>query len=118
MKKRTIVPGILIAALALLLTSGCASQPPAHATASPAASRPNGISDAEIRDIVERVARHNDRPLAEGVSRRDESCPGRSATPPEGITWVYPHGVMLYGMEHSTEVTGDTNVDQLVANTI
>ena len=116
MKKRTIVPGILIAALALLLTSGCASQPPAHATASPAASRANGISDAEIRDIVERVAQHNERPLAEGeYPAVTNLAQAESATPPEGITWDYPHGVMLYGMEHSTEVTGDTNVDQFVA---
>ncbi|HTV62483.1 MAG TPA: glycoside hydrolase family 88 protein [Verrucomicrobiae bacterium] len=115
MKKRTIVSGILFAALALLLTSGCAGQPQAHATVSPAASRAGGISDAEIRDIVERVAEHNERPLAEGeYPAVTNLAQAESATPPEGITWDYPHGVMLYGMERSIEATGDTNVDRFV----
>ncbi|MDE3098224.1 MAG: glycoside hydrolase family 88 protein [Verrucomicrobiota bacterium] len=74
-----------------------------------------GMSDAEIRDVIERVARAQMRPLADGeypaVTNLDEA---RSAKRPEGIAWNYPQGVMLYGMERSTDATGDTNADDFV----
>ncbi len=119
MKNPLIASGMLFATLLLLLNSGCAGQRQARANASPergaAARRTGGISDAAIRDIVERVARHNVQALAEGEYPAVTNLAGaESAAPPEGIAWDYPHGVMLYGMERSTAVTGDTNVGPFV----
>ena len=70
----------------------------------------NDISDAQIRDVIARVARHiqNTHGLAEGeypeVTNLDAA---KSARPPEGIEWNYPWGVALYGMERVSDVTGD-----------
>ena len=108
------LPGIALAAFILVLNSGCAGG--TRNPANPAAAEySGGISNAEIRDIVERVARHNLQPLADGeYPVVTNLAQAESAAPPKGITWDYPHGVMLYGMERSTEVTGDTDVDQFV----
>ncbi len=103
----------------LLVNSGYASRaenqtnaPPATVTAP---ENSGGISDAEIRAIIERVARHQLQPVADGgypaVTNLAEA---EAAPPPEGIAWNYPQGVMLYGMERSTDVTGDKEVDQFV----
>ncbi|HTV43179.1 MAG TPA: glycoside hydrolase family 88 protein [Candidatus Sulfotelmatobacter sp.] len=70
----------------------------------------NDISDAQIRDVIARVARHIQAThiLSDGeypnVTNMDEA---KSARPPEGIEWNYPWGVALYGMERVSEVTGD-----------
>src|ERR1700744_5832296 len=74
-----------------------------------------GITDAEILDIVKRVAQHQIHPLAEGdypaVKSIDEAKPAKA---PEGIAWLYPWGVTLFGMERSTDVTGNQDADKFV----
>ncbi len=74
-----------------------------------------GITDTEIRDVVERVARHQLQPLSEGeYPAVTNLAQAEDAKRPEGIAWNYPQGVMLYGMERSTAVTDDKEVDQFV----
>ncbi len=75
-----------------------------------------GISDAEIRDIVTRVAKHQLHPLADGdyaIVKSVEAA--KAAKAPEGIAWNYPWGVTLYGLSRSTDVTGDALAGQFVA---
>ncbi|MEO8301395.1 MAG: glycoside hydrolase family 88 protein [Rhizomicrobium sp.] len=73
------------------------------------------ISDAQIRDVVTRVARHQLVPLADGDYAPVASVEqARAARPPQGIAWFYPQGVMLYGMARSTDITGDKEVGQFV----
>jgi unsaturated rhamnogalacturonyl hydrolase len=111
---------MLAAALALWLSnSGCANHTPQRSEVSlaPRAARENsgGITDAAIRDVVERVARNQLQPLADGAYPAVTNlAEAGAAKPPEGIAWNYPQGVMLYGMERSTEVTGDKAVDRFV----
>jgi len=73
------------------------------------------ITDAQIRDVVTRVARHQLVPLTDGdyapVSSLEQA---QSARPPAGIAWFYPQGVMLYGMARSTDVIADRDVDRFV----
>jgi len=73
------------------------------------------ISDAEIRDVVSRVAKHQIHALADGeypaVTNLDDA---KAAKAPEGISWGYPWGVALFGMERSVDVTGDKDADNFV----
>ena len=102
---------ILTATLPLLLLweSGCAT----HTSSSSASS--GGISDAEIRDVVARVTRHQLHLLADGDYLATPN-PGQAmaAKPPAGIEWDYPWGVALCGMMRSADVTGDKEADQFV----
>src|ERR1035441_2733089 len=115
---QTISPGIFLALL-LVLCGRCATraQDKTNATIAPVAVQPDsgGITDAEIRDVVARVAKHQIHPLTDGdypaVTNLDEA---RSAKAPTGIEWNYPWGVALYGMLRSTDVTGDKDVGQFV----
>jgi unsaturated rhamnogalacturonyl hydrolase len=74
-----------------------------------------GITDAEIRDVITRIVRHNLHPLADGdypaVTNLAEA---KAAKPPEGISWGYPWGVALYGILRSTDVTGDKAAEKFV----
>src|SRR5579871_141556 len=74
-----------------------------------------GISDAEIRAVVERVAHHQLQPVTDGdypaVTSLEQA---QGAKPAQGIAWFYPQGVMLYGMARSTDLTHDRAVDQFV----
>ncbi len=85
------------------------------ARAAESAPDSGGISDAAIRDMVTRVARHQLHPLADGDYPVVQSvAAAQAAKVPEGIIWSYPWGVTLYGLLCSTEVTGDTNVSSFV----
>jgi rhamnogalacturonyl hydrolase YesR len=107
---------ILVSALPLLLilAGGCATHTQEKSSASITPDS-GGISDAEIRDVVARVAKHQIHPLADGdypaVTNLDEA---KAAKAPEGIAWNYPQGVMLYGMMRSTDVTGDADSEKFV----
>ena len=88
----------------------------AASTAPQAAQLDSGnITDAEIRDVVARVAKHQIHPLADGdypaTTNLDEML---AAKAPEGIEWDYPWGVALYGMLRATDLTGDKDADQFV----
>src|SRR5580693_4201584 len=88
--------------LLLALANGCATHVTDSArSASPSA--PGGITDAEIRDVLNRVARHQMQPLQDGEYPEAKSVEeARAAKAPEGIMWNYPWGVALFGMECST----------------
>ena len=77
------------------------------------AAQAQEISDAEIRDVVTRVAHHQLVPITDGdyapVSSLEQA---QAARAPSGIAWFYPQGVMLYGMARSTDLTHDAAVDQ------
>ena len=92
------------------LTHAAESDIPAGAT--------NEISDSQIRDVVNRVARHQVVPLQEGnwpeVSTSNDPALFGSVTQPQGIAWYYSHGVMLYGLLQSTDVTHDESVSRFV----
>jgi rhamnogalacturonyl hydrolase YesR len=114
-------PKMFAAALLLLLvlSGGCATHAwdKTDASLAPVIVPPDavGITDAEIFDVVARVARHQIVPLADGdypaVTNLDAA---RAAREPAGIEWNYPRGVALYGMLRSTDLTGDKNVSQFV----
>jgi len=75
----------------------------------------DGIGDAEIRAVVERVAHHQLQPVADGDYPAATSLEqAETAKPAQGIAWFYPQGVMLYGMARSTDLTHDPAVDQFV----
>jgi unsaturated rhamnogalacturonyl hydrolase len=96
--------------LLLLLGGGCATRHADHPVSN------GGITDAEIRDVVTRVVKHQIHPLADGdypvVTNIDQA---RAAKSPVGIEWDYPWGVALYAMMRSTDVTGDKDVGRFVA---
>jgi unsaturated rhamnogalacturonyl hydrolase len=77
----------------------------------------DGITDAQIRDVVARVARHQLHTLRDGdyapASTLDAA---KAARPAEGLIWNYPQGVALYGMARSVELTGDREVDKFVVD--
>ena len=79
------------------------------------AAQAQEISDAEIRDVVTRVAHHQLIPITDGdyapVSSLEQA---QAARAPSGIAWFYPQGVMLYGMSRSTDVTHDQEAGQFV----
>jgi unsaturated rhamnogalacturonyl hydrolase len=110
---------MIFAALPLALGGNWAAeaQDNPSPSAATAVARPEsgGITDAEIRDVVARVAKHQMHPLADGaylaVTNLDAA---RAAKSPEGIEWDYPWGVALCGMLRSTDVTGDPAVSQFV----
>lgn len=79
------------------------------------ASKSGGITDAEIRDVVNRVAQHQIHPLKDGeytpVEATNSLQLAQTAKEPEGINWNYPWGVMLDGVQRSVGITGDTNAE-------
>jgi len=80
-----------------------------------ATAQAQDISNAQIRDVVTRVAHHQLVPLNDGDYAPVSSLElAKAARPPSGIAWFYPHGVMLYGMDRSTDITHDREVDQFV----
>jgi len=104
----------------LIVSGGCAThaQDKNKESLAPISVLPDdsgGISDAEILNVVERVARHQIHPLADGdypaVTNLDQA---KAARAPEGLIWNYPWGVDLFGMERSVDVTGDQAVDNFV----
>ena len=110
----------VLAALGLLffISEGFSqeSQQPNASGATPAvAENSGGFSDTEIRRVIERIAKHQLQPLADGeypeVTNLAEAA---AAKAPAGIAWNYPQGVMLYGLENFAEVTSDQAVDQFV----
>lgn len=104
-----------VAPVFLLLANGCATHATnPSSTPSPVISQ-GGISDDEIRDVLNRVARHQLQPLKEGEYPDAASMEeARAARPPEGIDWTYPWGVDLFGLECSTDVSRDRAVDNFV----
>ena len=95
-----LLPGILLVAGAALAR---------------AADTSGGITDAQIRDVVARVAKHQIHPLKDGDYPAAKSvAEAKAAAPPEGITWSYPWGVDLYGMLRSQDVTGDQDAGKFV----
>jgi rhamnogalacturonyl hydrolase YesR len=85
------------------------------ATATARAQNDGGISDAQIRAVVERVAHHQLQPVTDGDYPAATSLEqAEAARPPQGIAWFYPQGVMLYGMARSTDLTHDAAADQFV----
>ena len=110
---QTVSSGIFLVVLALLLLNSIGAARAQNPTS--ASSAPVTVTDAKIRDVIECVARHQLQPLTDGeypaVTNLAEA---EAAKAPEGIAWNYPQGVMLYGMERSTVVTGDQDVDKFV----
>ena len=80
-----------------------------------ATAQAQDIGNAQIRDVVTRVAHHQLVPLNDGdyapVSSLEQA---KAARAPSGIAWFYPQGVMLYGLDRSTDITHDRAVDQFV----
>jgi rhamnogalacturonyl hydrolase YesR len=117
---QTVLPKTLPVVLVLfLIRSVYASDAPQPSNSASATSGPaeisGGLSDAEIRGVIERVAKHQLQPLTNGeypvVTNLAEAG---AAKPPKGIAWNYPQGVMLYGLEGFSDATGDQPADQFV----
>ena len=101
---------ILFGALSMvvLVNNGCATRA--------ANSASGGITDAEIRDVVSRVAQHQIHPLKDGdytpVDATNALELAQAAAAPEGIAWSYPWGVTLYGLQRSADATGDAGAEK------
>jgi unsaturated rhamnogalacturonyl hydrolase len=94
----------------LILAAGCSRLLNSEANAGKSEAF---ISNAGIRDVVARVAKHQIRPLANGDYPEVKSVEeAKAARPPEGISWSYPWGVALYGLIRSTDATGDRAADK------
>src|SRR5580658_1041043 len=82
------------------------------------AIRAADITDAEIRDVINRVAHHQIHPLKDGdylaVNGPNAAQQAAAAAPPDGIAWSYPWGVTLFGMLRSIDETGDKDVAKFV----
>jgi rhamnogalacturonyl hydrolase YesR len=106
---------ILIPTLSLLFVSIGVCTVLAQDKISSSSVDSTAISDAEIRDVISRVAKHQIHALADGdypaVTNLDAA---KSAGQPEGVAWNYPWGVTLFGMERSVDVTGDKDADNFV----
>ena len=80
-----------------------------------AADAPAGISDDEIRAVLQHVSQHQIRPLADGdYAAVNSVTAAKAARAPEGIAWNYPWGVGLFGLLRASDVTGDTAADKFV----
>ncbi|HEY3757162.1 MAG TPA: glycoside hydrolase family 88 protein [Opitutaceae bacterium] len=65
----------------------------------------------QIRQILTLVSRHQICPLSDGDYTPVTTAAGlKAARQPEGIQWIYPWGVMLYGSLRSTDITRDPDV--------
>ena len=104
----------VLAAL-LLLNNGCATR---AANSKDASSALGGITDAQIRDVVNRVVQHQIDPLKDGeyppTGASNALELAQAAAPPQGIIWVYPWGVTLYGILESASLNGDANAEKFV----
>jgi rhamnogalacturonyl hydrolase YesR len=113
MRSRLLAP-ISVLAVFGLLGAACANR----SAVKPGGGGGPGADDGQIRDIVKRVARHQLRPLADGdypvVDGEDVIKAADAVKQPEGIQWVYPWGVTLYGALRSTDTTGDSDVESFV----
>lgn len=90
---------------AVLLTAAETPNSPARTT----------ITDAEIREVVTQVARHQLHPMADGNYAAVTTLKAaQAALPPRGIAWNYQWGVTLSGLLRAAEVTGDTNLNRFV----
>lgn len=88
----------------LVFTAGCSRL---HNSDANAGKSEVFISNAGIRDVVARVAKHQIRPLANGDYPEVKSVEeAKAARPPARISWSYPWGVALYGVIRSTDATG------------
>ena len=118
MPQKTIVKLSLCAISAFALLS-CAHTDHAKAPA-PTPAPSVSIADDEIRDVVNRVARHQLHPLKDGeyppVQGANAVQSAQAAAKPDGIAWGYPWGVALYGLTRSTDATGDKEVESFVLN--
>ena len=108
MPQKTIVKLSLCVISAFALLS-CAHMDHAKATA-PTPAPSVSIADDEIRDVVNRVARHQIHPLKDGeyppVQGANAVQAAQAAAKPDGIAWGYPWGVALYGLTRSTDADG------------
>ncbi|HEX4348759.1 MAG TPA: hypothetical protein VH251_00155, partial [Verrucomicrobiae bacterium] len=111
MKKSIVHTGfskVVLLVLALAVLVGGAS-------AVHAADAPSGISDDDIRALLQHVAKHQIHTLADGdYSAVTSVDAAKAAKAPDGIAWTYPWGVTLYGMLRATDVIGNTDADKFV----
>ena len=117
--KNLFTGGVLPRAILFVFISLLGTIAITHATESIIPAGPtNEISDSQIMDVLSRVARRQLIPLQAGnwpdVSPNDASALLAAVTPPQGIAWYYSHGVMLYGLLLSTDVTHDESVSRFV----
>ena len=100
-------------ALTGALVCGCLSN---RCTAADAVQfKPASPEDVAILDVLNRVAKHQLRPLNDGDYRAVSSLSEvTAAQAPDGIGWSYPWGVTLYGVLRSTDVTGDEEAEKFV----
>ena len=117
--RKPITRGVLPIAFSLVVIGLLRTVVITHAPESITSTGPtNEISDSQIMDVLRRVARRQLIPLQVGnwpdVSSNNTSAFLASVTPPQGIAWYYSHGVMLYGLLLSTDVTHDESVSRFV----
>lgn len=110
---RAALGALLIASTPMLRAQDNAK--PANDASLDGAAKTATITDDQIRDVINRVAKHQMHTLADGeyltVTNLAEA---KAAKAPEGIAWNYPWGVALYGMIRSTDATGDKDVEKFV----
>lgn len=72
-----------------------------------------------LREIIARVSLRQLHVLSDGRQPSLDNLTAaeavRAVAEPEGITWLYPWGVTLYGLLRSTDLTGNPSVTDFVA---
>jgi unsaturated rhamnogalacturonyl hydrolase len=115
---KKLIPAAALAAMvagAPLARAQNAAKPANDASLEGAAQAEPSISDAEIRDVITRIVKHNIHALADGeYPAVTNIAQAKAAKAPEGIAWNYPWGVALYGILRSTDVTGDKDAEKFV----
>lgn len=100
---------VLCGLLLCLAWTGC------RAPNGPGARPQIGLSEVQIRDVLNRVANHQIHPLKDGdyaaAKTVAETGAGRA---PEGIQWNYPWGVTLYGLMRAGDATGNRAAEEFV----
>jgi len=100
--------GFLLLALSLLALSSATSIARAD-------SPPPGITDDQIRTVLQHVSQHQIHELSDGDYSAVTSVEAATAAKaPEGIAWSYPWGVTLFGLLRSSDLIGSTNADNFV----
>jgi rhamnogalacturonyl hydrolase YesR len=116
MRNRAVVTcGLLIGGFGLLVAPESAGQTgQAAPVPGPAASGPAAVDQRTPQDVVLAVARRQLHSLVDGEYRRGTWDEVRSSRDAQGVNWVYPWGVTLFGLLKTSRVTGDTSFADFV----
>ena len=104
MRNRNVFRSIIFLCLLLILVSSSLVGYSNNGSSDNAAAQKDSRS---IKDIVQAIAHKQIHQLSDGEYKKGTWDEVMTAKRPEGLMWIYPWGVSLYGMLRESEVTGD-----------